>query len=83
MERSKNELFLTFVPRGQSTLMTKCVAPQILRNWLDIFSTYLDIYSSDVEKVMEAELKEQKHFVPDLLKVQKKGNKLISMNVGR
>ena len=32
MERSENELVLIYLPRSQSTLMTKCVAKQILGN---------------------------------------------------
>ena len=38
MERLENENLLTGLPHGQSTLMTKCVAQQILGNWLEIFS---------------------------------------------
>ena len=41
--------------------MTKCVAKQILGNWLEIFLTYLEIYSFDVEVFMEVDLNEQKH----------------------
>ena len=62
MERSENELILTYLPRSQSTLMTKCVAKQILGNWLEIFLTYLEIYCFDVEVIMEVELNEPKHF---------------------
>ena len=62
MERSENELVLTYLPRSQSTLMRKCVAEQILGNWLEIISTYLEIYSLDVEVILEAELNEQKLF---------------------
>ena len=49
MERLENELSLTDLPRSQSTLMTECVANQILGNCLETFSTYLEIYSLDVE----------------------------------
>ena len=61
MERLKNELS-DMSPRGQSLLMMKCVAEQILGNWLDILSTYIEIYSLDVEVNMEAEVNELKHF---------------------
>ena len=54
MEPLENELSLTYhLPRGQSTLMRKYVAEQILGNCLETFSTYLEIYSSDVEVIME------------------------------
>ena len=56
MERLENELSLTYLPRGQSTLMRKYVAEQILGNCLETFSTYLEIYSLDVEVIMEVEL---------------------------
>ena len=62
MERLENELSLAYVPRGQSTLMRKYVAEQILGNCLETFSTYLEIYSLDVEVIMEVELNELKHF---------------------
>ena len=42
--------------------MRKCVAEQILGNWLETISTYLEIYSLDVEVIMEVELNEQKQF---------------------
>ena len=41
--------------------MTKCVAKQILENWLEIFFTYLEIYALDVKVQMEVDLNEQKH----------------------
>ena len=44
MERLENELSLTYLFRGQSTLMRKYVAEQILGNCLETFSTYLEIY---------------------------------------
>ena len=62
MERSENEFSLTYLPRSQSSLMRKCVAEQILGNWLVTFSTDLEIYTLDVEVIMEVELNEQKHF---------------------
>ena len=62
MERLENELSLTYLPRGQSTLMRKYVAEQILGNCLETFSTYLEIYSLDVEVIMEVELIELKQF---------------------
>ena len=45
MERLENELYLTYLSRGQSTLMRKYVAEQILGNCLETFSSYLEIYS--------------------------------------
>ena len=42
--------------------MRKYVAEQILGNCLETFSTYLEIYSSDVEVIMEVLLNKQKHF---------------------
>ena len=62
MERSENDLVLTYLPRSQSTLMTKGVAKQILGNWLEKLLTYLEIYSFDVEVIMEVELNAPKHF---------------------
>ena len=56
MERLENERSLTYLPHGQSTLKMKCLANQILGKWLEIFSTYLRIYSLDVEVTMEVEL---------------------------
>ena len=62
MEQLENELSLTYLPRGQSTLMRKYVAEQILGNYLETFSTYLEIYSLDVEVIMEVELNVLKQF---------------------
>ena len=62
MERSKNELTLTYLRRSQSTLMRKCVAEQTLGNRLEIFSIYLEIYSLDVEVTVGAEINELKLF---------------------
>ena len=62
MERLENELSLIYLPRGQSMLMMKCVAKQSLGNWLEIFSTHLEIYFLDIEVFMEAELNEPKQF---------------------
>ena len=62
MERLENELSLTHLPRGQVTLMRKFVAEQILGNCLETFSTYLEIYSLDVEVIMEVELNVLKQF---------------------
>ena len=62
MERLENELSLTYLPCGQSTLMRKYVAEQILGNCLETFSTYLEIYSLDVEVIMEVELNVLKQF---------------------
>ena len=62
MERLENELSLTYLPRGHSTLMRKYVAEQILGNSLETFSTYLEIYSLDVEVILEVELNVLKHF---------------------
>ena len=42
--------------------MRKCVTEKILANWLEIFLTYLEIYTLDVELIMEVGLNEQKHF---------------------
>ena len=66
MERLENELSLTYLPRGQSTLMRNNVAEQILGIWLKTFSTYLEIYSLDVEVIMEVELNGLKHFGNEL-----------------
>ena len=41
--------------------MRKCVAEKILANWLKTFLAYLEIYSLDVEVIMEVELNELKH----------------------
>ena len=62
MERLENELSLTYLPRGQSTLMRKYVAEQILGNCMETFSTHLEIYSLDVEVIMEVELNVLKQF---------------------
>ena len=62
MERLENELSLTYFPCGESTLMRKYVAEQILGNYLETFSTYLEIYSLDVEVIMEVELNVLKQF---------------------
>ena len=62
MERLENELSLTYLPCGQSTLMRKYVAEQILGNCMETFSTYLEIYSLDVEVIMEVELNVLKQF---------------------
>ena len=62
MERLKNELSLTYLPCGQSTLMRKYVAEQILGNCMETFSTHLEIYSLDVEVIMEVELNVLKQF---------------------
>ena len=81
MERLENELSLTYLPRGHSTLMRKYVAEQILGNCLETFSTYLEIYSLDVEVIMEVELNVLKHFC--IIPVQEKKNWLNTRNVGR
>ena len=62
MKRLANELALTRHHRSQSTWMRKCVTENILANWLEIFLTYLEIYSLDVEVIMEVEQIELKHF---------------------
>ena len=62
MEQLENELSLTYLPRGQSILMRKYVAEQILGNCLETFSTYLEIYTLELEVIMEVELNELKHF---------------------
>ena len=62
MEQLENELSLTYLPRGQSTLMRNYVAEQILGNCLETFSTYLEIYSLDVEVIMKVEINELKQF---------------------
>ena len=61
MERLEDELSLRNIPRCQSMLMMKCVAEQILGNWLEIFLIYIEIYFLDIEVIMEAELSEFKH----------------------
>ena len=62
MEQLENELSLTYLSRGLPILMRKYVAEQILGNCLETFSTYLEIYSLDVEVIMEVELNELKQF---------------------
>ena len=62
MERLENKLSLTYLPRGQSTLMRKYVAEQILGNCMETFSTHLEIFSLDVEVIMEVELNVLKQF---------------------
>ena len=83
MDRLENEISLTYLPRSQSTLMRKCVAEQILGNWLETFSTYLEIYSLDVEVIVEFDLNELKHFGNVLSEGSEEGNRLNSMIVGR
>ena len=62
MKRLENQFCLIYFSRNHSILMRKCVAEQILGNWLETFSTYLESYSLDVEVIMEVELHELKHF---------------------
>ena len=62
MERLENELSLTYLPCGQSTLMRKYVAEQILGNCMETFSTHLEIFSLDVGVIMEVELNVLKQF---------------------
>ena len=62
MLRLENEFCLTCLRRGRSTLKRNCVAEQILENWLKTFLTYLEIYSLDVDAIIEAKLNELKHF---------------------
>ena len=60
-------------------LMMNCVAEQILGNWLEILSTYLEIYSLDVEVNTEAELNELKHLCTKAFKDSKE-KQLIECN---
>ena len=60
--RFRERTLFDISPRGQSMLKMKCVAEQVLKNWLETISTNLEIYSLDVEVIMEAELNELKHF---------------------
>ena len=62
MERLENELSLTYLPCGQSTLMRKYVAEQILGNCMETFSTHLEIFSLELEVIMEVELNVLKQF---------------------
>ena len=62
MERLENELSLPYLPCGQSTLMREYVAEQILGNCLKTFSTYMEMYSLDVEIILEVELNVLKQF---------------------
>ena len=80
MEQLKNDLGLTYVPRGQSNLITKRVAQQVLRNCPEIFSTYLEIYSLVVEVIMGAEMNELKHFRNVACKGGTKEKQLIERN---
>ena len=73
MERLENELSLTYLHRGQSMLKMKCVAELILGNWLEILSTYMEIYNLDVEVIM-VELNELKHFCIIPFKGSKQSN---------
>ena len=41
MEQLKNEPSFTYLPLSQSTLMTKCVAEQVLINWWEILGNLL------------------------------------------
>ena len=79
MGRSENELCLTCLPRGQSTLMRKCVAEQILGNWLETILTKLEISCLDVEAIMEVELTESKHFGNVLFEVSEE-QQVIELN---
>ena len=51
--------------------MRKCVAEQVLGNWLEMFTTNLEIYSLDIEAIMEVELNEPKPFFTMLSKGSK------------
>ena len=62
MERLENELALTYLNRCQSALMMKCVAERKYKSWLETFLTYMEIYSFDVEVIIEAEFNDLKHF---------------------
>ena len=75
---SENELVLTYLQRSQSTLMRKCVAEQILGNWLETFSTYLEIYPLDVEVIMEVQVNELKQLctIPFKSSNKKQSNEL-------
>ena len=79
MERLENELSLTYLPLSQSTLSRTCVAEQILRSLLEIFSTYLEICSLDVEVIMEVELNELKNVCIIPFKCSRK-NQLVELN---
>ena len=78
MERLENEINLTYLLHSQSTLMRKYVTEKILANRLEIFLPYLEIYSLDVELIMEVELIGQKHFVSCLL--GSKETQLVELN---
>ena len=60
-KRLLNELASTYSLRGQSILIAKCVGEQVLRIWLEIFSTYMDIYFLDFKIIMESESNEMKN----------------------
>ena len=62
MEQLENELTLIYLPCGESTLMRKYVAEQILGNCMETFSTHLEIFSLDVEVIMEVDLNVLKQF---------------------
>ena len=49
-------------PRGQSIMMTKCVAEQILGKRLEKISIYPENYPLDIEAFKEVELNDLKHF---------------------
>ena len=60
MKRLENQFCLIYLPGSHATSMRKCVAEQIIANW-PTFLAYLEIYSLDVEVIMEVELNELKH----------------------
>ena len=62
MKRLENQFCLIYVPRNHSTLMRKCAAEQILANCMETFSTHLEIFSLDVEVIMEVESNVLKQF---------------------
>ena len=79
MERSENELVLTYLPCGQSILMMKYVPKQILENRPKSFWTFLETYSLDVEVIMEVEQNELKHFGKILFEGSKE-TQLVELN---
>ena len=84
MERLENELSLTYLPCGQSTLMRKYVAEQILGNCMETFGNpHLEIFSLDVEVIMEVELNVLKQFCIIPVKGSREKNWLNTINVGR
>ena len=60
-KRLLKERASTYLLRGQSILIAKYVAEKVLRIWLEIISTYMDIYVLDIDVILESESNEVKN----------------------